>query len=32
MQVNKQNKSKKEQGKSKTIDLVLKNKEQRGAV
>jgi len=32
MQVNKENKSKREQEKRKTIDLALKNKEQRGVV
>jgi hypothetical protein len=32
MQVNKENKSKREQGKRKTRDLSLKNKEQRGVV
>jgi hypothetical protein len=32
MQVNKENKSKREQGKRKTIGLALKNREQRGVV
>jgi hypothetical protein len=32
MQVNKENKRKREQGKRKTIGLALKNKEQRGVV